>query len=155
VSLNSLFYVVNDQIFIVFLYLICFRLKRQTTIPEKDARAIVIQIISGLRYLAHPFTYTTPKDSDGEESNGTSNKTLSSQKLSEKQKISIIHYDLKPANILFDETGDVKITDFGLSKVINEDEEGTSMELTSLGAGTYWYLPPECLIAGENGGNPV
>ncbi|CAN0441904.1 unnamed protein product, partial [Laminaria digitata] len=25
---------------------------------------------------------------------------------------------------------------------------GTSMELTSKGAGTYWYLPPECF--GDN-----
>ena len=57
---------------------------------------------------------------------------------------SIIHYDLKPANILFDEMGDVKITDFGLSKIMDSQSEGTSMELTSQGAGTYWYLPPEC-----------
>ena len=44
--------------------------------------------------------------------------------------------------------GDVKITDFGLSKVIDETNEGTSMELTSQGAGTYWYLPPECFAKG-------
>jgi tousled-like kinase len=38
---------------------------------------------------------------------------------------------------------EVKITDFGLSKVI-ENEHANSLELTSQGAGTYWYLPPEC-----------
>lgn len=54
----------------------------------------------------------------------------------------VIHYDLKPANILFDAAGDAKIADFGLSKILDEDER--SIELTSQGAGTYWYLPPEC-----------
>ena len=49
----------------------------------------------------------------------------------------------KPGNILFSADGQVKITDFGLSKII-EDSSATSMELTSQGAGTYWYLPPEC-----------
>ena len=52
----------------------------------------------------------------------------------------IIHYDLKPQNILFDNY-EVKITDFGLAKMI---ENGNSVELTSKGTGTYFYLPPEC-----------
>lgn len=34
--------------------------------------------------------------------------------------------------------------DFGLSKVAPEGGAGGGMELTSQGAGTYWYLPPEC-----------
>ena len=62
----------------------------------------------------------------------------------------IIHYDLKPGNILFDEQGDVKITDFGLSKIVDDSCDGASMELTSQGAGTYWYLPPECFVMGSS-----
>lgn len=56
-----------------------------------------------------------------------------------KLKEPIIHYDLKPSNIIFHE-GIVKILDFGLSKIMSGDD--SRMELTSQGVGTYWYLPP-------------
>lgn len=52
----------------------------------------------------------------------------------------VIHYDLKPSNIIFHH-GTVKILDFGLCKLM--DGEESRMDLTSPGAGTYWYLPPE------------
>eukprot|EP00698_Gefionella_okellyi_P018952 TRINITY_DN5751_c0_g1_i1.p1 TRINITY_DN5751_c0_g1~~TRINITY_DN5751_c0_g1_i1.p1 ORF type:complete len:726 (+),score=150.41 TRINITY_DN5751_c0_g1_i1:86-2179(+) len=52
----------------------------------------------------------------------------------------IIHYDLKPGNILLNH-GEIKLTDFGLSKIM--EFEAADIELTSQGAGTYWYLPPE------------
>lgn len=47
---------------------------------------------------------------------------------------------------MFDEFGDAKITDFGLSKIVDGVDSAESMELTSQGAGTYWYLPPECFV---------
>jgi tousled-like kinase len=57
----------------------------------------------------------------------------------------VIHYDLKPGNVLLADGqvwGNIKITDFGLSKQNPHGDDG--IELTSQGAGTYWYLPPEC-----------
>ena len=39
----------------------------------------------------------------------------------------------------------LKITDFGLSKVMQEGSH-EAIELTSQGSGTYWYLPPECFV---------
>ncbi len=38
--------------------------------------------------------------------------------------------------------------DFGLSKIV-DDGATQGMELTSQGAGTYWYLPPECFETGQ------
>jgi hypothetical protein len=43
--------------------------------------------------------------------------------------------------------------DFGLSKVVDEGHT-QGVELTSQGAGTYWYLPPECFVV-RPGGAPT
>uniref|UniRef100_H2LZQ2 non-specific serine/threonine protein kinase n=1 Tax=Oryzias latipes TaxID=8090 RepID=H2LZQ2_ORYLA len=99
-----------------------FYLKQNKLMSEKEARSIVMQIVSALRYL-------------------------------NEIKPPIIHYDLKPGNILLvDGTacGEIKITDFGLSKIMDDDNYGVDgMDLTSQGAGTYWYLPPECFVVGK------
>ena len=55
-----------------------------------------------------------------------------------KRQQKIIHYDLKPGNVLFDDVGVAKVTDFGLSKIVEDDVGSQGMELTSQGAGTYW-----------------
>lgn len=66
------------------------------------------------------------------------------------QKKKIIHYDLKPQNILF-HNKEVKISDFGISKIIDSDSSlsTNNIELTSQGIGTYYYLPPECFEIGK------
>uniref|UniRef100_A0A671QHD2 non-specific serine/threonine protein kinase n=1 Tax=Sinocyclocheilus anshuiensis TaxID=1608454 RepID=A0A671QHD2_9TELE len=99
-----------------------FYLKQHKLMSEKEARSIVMQIVNALRYL-------------------------------NEIKPPIIHYDLKPGNILLvdgNACGEIKITDFGLSKIMDDDSYGVDgMDLTSQGAGTYWYLPPECFVVGK------
>ena len=63
----------------------------------------------------------------------------------------VIHYDLKPANILFTSLFEVKIADFGLAKSYEDGQTQAGVELTSQGAGTYWYLPPECFDRSAGG----
>jgi len=53
----------------------------------------------------------------------------------------VIHRDVKPANILFDNKGDPVLMDFGIAKVLETDE--ATLTGTGFGVGTPEYMAPE------------
>jgi len=56
-------------------------------------------------------------------------------------KVGVIHRDIKPSNILLCSDGSVKVTDFGLAKVIKQ--KGPASTVTQTRAGTLYYMSPE------------
>ena len=56
-------------------------------------------------------------------------------------KNNIIYRDLKPENILLDENGHIKLTDFGLSKIVNDINKDRTFTI----CGTPEYVAPEVL----------
>jgi serine/threonine protein kinase len=52
----------------------------------------------------------------------------------------VVHRDLKPQNLMFDESGNVLLTDFGLARLVNQT---SAMTQTGLTLGTPAYMSPE------------
>src|SRR5262245_56584938 len=59
----------------------------------------------------------------------------------------LIHRDLKPGNILVDETGQTKILDFGVARVTDSDAQATMQTDVGQLVGTLAYMSPEQVLA--------
>jgi tetratricopeptide (TPR) repeat protein/predicted Ser/Thr protein kinase len=57
----------------------------------------------------------------------------------------VVHRDLKPSNILITDAGEPRLLDFGIAKVLAEDENGTTLTRTGLPLMTPEYAAPEQL----------
>lgn len=54
----------------------------------------------------------------------------------------MIHRDLKPENILIDETGHIKLSDFGIACIVEADNQ---TQTKTIGVGTLKFMAPELL----------
>jgi len=57
----------------------------------------------------------------------------------------VLHRDIKPENILLDARGRVKIADFGIAKLVGEDQPSVTLTGTGAALGTPHYMAPEQL----------
>ena len=55
----------------------------------------------------------------------------------------IVHRDLKPSNILVTPTGEVRLLDFGIAKLLDDPEPATTQSRTEVRAFTLHYAAPE------------
>jgi serine/threonine protein kinase len=59
----------------------------------------------------------------------------------------VVHRDIKPENVLIDLKGRVKIADFGLAKLLGEEQLEVTLTHTNQVMGTFRYMAPEQMQA--------
>lgn len=70
--------------------------------------------------------------------------------LAQAQEAGVVHRDVKPSNLVLTQAGQVKVTDFGLAKALQED---LSITATGVFVGTPDYLAPEQAMGEEVDGS--
>jgi serine/threonine protein kinase len=60
----------------------------------------------------------------------------------------IIHHDIKPANIMLDKDGNVKIGDFGISQALRDSRSESIAKITK-SWGSPFYISPEKVLTGK------
>ncbi len=122
------FFTAEDNYYLVMEYVPGLSLKdllaRQGVPTPAQAVYLCKQALSALEY-AHNFTYVDESDI---------------------RHTGIIHRDIKPANMLLDHKGRLKITDFGIVKVLGEPNSSSGMTQTGFHPGTVEYMSPEQLL---------
>jgi serine/threonine protein kinase/tetratricopeptide (TPR) repeat protein len=92
-------------------------LNQRKVLSVKEACDLAAQALDGLAY-AHDLCFV---DESGNTGTG------------------MIHRDIKPANMLLDEHGNLKVTDFGIAKILGNEQ----MTKTGFSPGTAEYMSPE------------
>lgn len=119
-----------------------FYLKQHKLMSEKEARSIIMQVVNALKYLNEirpPIIHYDLKP-------GITCIWQEWEQMEKGFKMTLLSTDpcVCLGNILLvngTACGEIKITDFGLSKIMDDDNYGVDgMELTSQGAGTYWLV---------------
>ncbi|XP_078165696.1 L-type lectin-domain containing receptor kinase IX.1-like isoform X2 [Carex rostrata] len=57
----------------------------------------------------------------------------------------VVHRDIKPSNIMLDSSFNAKLSDFGLARLIDHNQE-----VETVAAGTRGYIAPECVLGTAN-----
>lgn len=58
----------------------------------------------------------------------------------------VVHRDIKPSNVMVSADGTVKVTDFGIARLVNEE---TGLTRFGAGIGTLHYMAPELIKSGQ------